>query len=529
MNNLDNLIKNIYQEIEQSKIYDIVLRSPLDQAHKLSRSLKNTVLMKREDLQSIFSFKIRGAYNRIKTLSDSEKKRGVICASAGNHGQGVAFSARHFSIPATVVMPITTPLIKVNAVRQLGARVVQFGDSYSEAASYCQKLCEQTGQVFIHPFDDPSVIAGQGTIGKELIEDCERINIVFVPVGGGGLISGIACYLKTMNPSIKIIGVEPIESSAMMQSLAQAKRITLTETGSFADGVSVKEVGHLTYQITKHLVDEIITVSNDEICSAIENIYDETRTILEPSGALAMAGLKHYLAVHSEIEDQILVAISSGANMSFQRLQFVAEKALTSENREVLLAVKLEEKPGALLSFCKRMVAQRSITEFNYRYRDSQSAFIFVGIDNRDKLPSATICEEFGSKGYECIDLTNNELAKDHIRHMVGGVKEKEDKIVERVCRFQFPDRPGALFDFLSVFGTRWNITLFHHRSHGTDFNRVLIGFEIPLHEQSDFDVFLRRTKFPYSDEKENLAYQIFLAPTKTVSPEKKSLSKKYA
>ena len=502
--------KKIFREILKARIYDVVHRTPLEKAQKLSKRYHNHIFMKREDLQSVFSFKIRGAYNLIKQLSQEEKDRGVICVSAGNHGQGVAFSAARFGIEATVVMPVTTPPIKVAAVKRLGAKAVLYGDSYSDAAEHCAELTEKFGQTFIHPFDHPLVIAGQGTIGKELLEDASELNRVFVPIGGGGLISGIACYLKELQPSITIVGVEPEESDGMIRSIQADKRIFLPKTGTFADGVAVKQVGSLTFELTRHLVDEFITVSNDEICSAIENIYDETRAILEPAGALGMAGLKKYLDQNPQIKGEHLVAVSSGANMSFQRLQFVAERAQIGEKRETLLAIKLPERPGALFELCEKVVSNRPITEFNYRYRSPKDAYIFVGIENLKISDKEQFCKSLAEHSYEYIDLTDNELAKEHIRHMVGG--PRLDSIEHEVLyRFRFPDRPKALLEFLIMLGSEWNISLFHHRSHGTDFNRVLIGLQVPPEEREKFEKTLANMTFSYTDETDNSAYQLFL------------------
>lgn len=466
--------------------------------------------MKREDLQSVFSFKIRGAYNLVKQLSREEKDRGVICVSAGNHGQGVAFSAARFGIKATVVMPVTTPIIKIKAVKRLGAKAVLFGDSYAEAEEHCLDLQKQFGQTFIHPFDHPLVIAGQGTIGKELLEDASEIDKVFVPVGGGGLISGIACYLKELKPSITIIGVEPEESDGMIRSIQADRRISLPRTGTFADGVAVKQVGQLTFELTRQLVDEFISVSNDEICSAIENIYDETRAILEPAGALAMAGLKKHLEQNPQIKNKHLVAISSGANMSFERLQFVSERAQIGEKRESLLAIKLPERAGALFELCKNVVSSQPITEFNYRYRSPEDAYIFVGIENAKLEDKEKFCQNLAEHSYEYIDLTENELAKDHIRHMVGGPRQKNIEH-ELLYRFRFPDRPKALLEFLVMLGNRWNISLFHHRSHGTDFNRVLVGLQVPPEDRCKLESVLDNMTYAYTDETDNSAYQIFL------------------
>lgn len=511
--NLNNPIitaNKIFREIVKARIYDLVERTPIEKAEKLSHRYNNNIFMKREDLQPVFSFKIRGAYNLIKQLSEIEKKKGVICVSAGNHGQGVALSAKKFGIPAVVVMPITTPPIKIEAVKRYGAETILIGDSYSEAEHYCLGLAQERSLTFIHPFDNPLVIAGQGTIGKELLEDAQEIDMVFVPIGGGGLISGLACYLKELLPHVKIVGVEPEESDGMIQSIKADERIILPQTGTFADGVSVKQVGSLTFQLTRHLVDEFITVSNDEICSAIENIYDETRAILEPAGALGIAGLKKYLGEHPELKSQHLIAINSGANMNFQRLQFVAERTLMGEKREALLAVKLQEQQGSLYAFCQKILADNAITEFNYRYKDSNKAIILLGIENQSPFEKEHLCRLLSEESYEYIDLTGNEIAKEHVRHMVGGSTGSQVEN-ERIFRFQFPDRPRALMDFLVDLGCRWNISLFHHRSHGTDFNRVLIGLQVPAADNRAFTDFLNKVKYTYTEESDNIAYKLFL------------------
>lgn len=502
-------MNKIFKEILNAHIYDLVKRTPLEKAPILSERLRNEIYMKREDMQPIFSFKLRGAYNKILHLNEKERAKGVICVSAGNHAQGVALAARKLALKAKVVMPVTTPEIKVNAVRRLGAEVFLQGDSYSDAATYCQKLHEEFQYTLIHPFEDILVIAGQGTIGLELLQDLPQMNMVFVPVGGGGLLAGTAVFLKTLRPDIKIIGVEPEDSAGMYRSIKAGKRVTLSETGTFADGVAVKTVGAINFAIVQRLCDDIILVSNDEICSAIENVYEETRSILEPAGALSLSGLKKYLRIHPEIKGQKLVCINSGANMNFQRMQFIAERVLTGDSRESLYALELKEEKGALLEFCRDVINSKSITEFNYRYANHKRAFVFVGIANLSLAEKKQFEARLRLLNYPFFDLTENELAKQHIRHMVGGLSNGVND--EVLFRFEFPERPMALNDFLVMMGNRWNISLFHYRSHGADFGRVLIGLQVPSHEHSEFKNFLKDVRYSFQEESSNVAYQIFL------------------
>jgi threonine dehydratase len=502
-------MNHLFKNILQANIYDLVKRSPLDHAPILSERWGQQIYLKREDLQSIFSFKIRGAYNRIQNLTPAEKQRGVICVSAGNHAQGVALSAKKLGLAAKVVMPVTTPDIKVEAVKRLGAEVFLHGDTYNDAAEFCQKLIDEHHYSFIHPFDDDLVIAGQGTIGQEILQDLPGVDAIFVPVGGGGLLAGIATYIKTLRPEIKIIGVEPYESNGMYRSLQAGERITLHQTGTFADGVAVKLVGERTFAIIRQLCDEIVLVSNDEICSAIENVFEETRSILEPAGALSLSGLKKYLKSHPQDTGLNLVAINSGANVNFQRMQFVAERVMTGGEKESLYAVELPETKGALLEFCRKVVDSKNITEFNYRYTDYQRAFIFVGLANLSQADKAQLHASFAEHHYHYVELTQNELAKQHIRHMVGGSSHKVTH--ELLFRFEFPERPQALTDFLRVMGNRWNLSLFHYRSHGTDSGRVLVGLQVPPGERASFELFLQEVRYPYEEETENIAYQLFL------------------
>ena len=502
--------QEIFKKILTAKVYDVVKRTDLDFAPNISNEISNEVFLKREDTQPVFSFKLRGAYNRMAHLAPSERKKGVLCCSAGNHAQGVAFSANRLGIPAVIVMPETAPEIKVNAVKNLGAKVILKGDSYSDAAAYCQNLRKEMDAHFIHPFDDPYVIAGQGTIGKEILEDCPQVDMVFVPVGGGGLLAGICSYLKQLRPEIKIIGVHPQDSTAMQDSVFDGKRVELGQVGIFADGVAVKKVGDLNFQLLKDLVDDFVTVSTDEMCSAIGKIYDETRVVLEPAGALALAGLVKY-SEKKKLHGKRLVAVNSGANMNFQRLSFVAERVLTGQKREALYAVELSEKPGALQRLCSEVIGDRGITEFNYRHQGGDKAQIFVGILCKSRQDAGQFASKLDREGYRFLDLTHNELAKEHLRHMVGGVSSQVER--EQVYRFRFPERPGALSQFLTELASRWNITMFNYRSHGGDFGRVLMGFQVPEQEMSEFQSFIRDSKFGPVNETHNQAYKTFLNP----------------
>ena len=492
-----------------SRVYDVAQETPLEAAPRLSKRLQNNILLKREDLQPIFSFKIRGAYNHIAHLTHDERAAGVIAASAGNHAQGVAFSARHLGIRALIVMPQTTPEIKVDAVREMGAEVVLSGDTYSDAKSHCDELARSTGLAFVHPFDDPLVIAGQGTIANEILRHrLGDVSAIFVPVGGGGLIAGIASYVKAIKPSVRVIGVEPFEADAMFQSIAAGRRIVLDGVGIFADGVAVREVGEITFPIVQATVDEIVRVSNDEICAAIKDIFDDTRSILEPAGALAVAGLRTWVT-RTGTTGANLAAILSGANMNFDRLRFVAERAELGESREALFGVTIPERPGAFREFCSA-IGRRVVTEFNYRLSGRDQAHIFVGIATRSREDAADLASAFGRRGYETMILTDDETAKLHVRHMVGG--RSSEVANEQLCRFEFPERPGALMAFLEQLGGRWNISLFHYRNHGADFGRVLAGFEVPSAEMSGFEEFLERLGYRYQREIGNIGYELFLA-----------------
>ena len=503
-------VDEIFRSVLTSRVYEVARETSLDPAPRLSQRFNNSVLLKREDQQPVFSFKLRGAYNRIVRLTESERQRGVITASAGNHAQGVALSAKRLGIKAVIVMPKTTPEIKVDAVRALDAEVVLAGDSYSDAQDHCDALAAERGMTFVHPFDDPLVIAGQGTIADEIVRQRPgELSAVFVPVGGGGLIAGIAAYMKTLMPSIRIIGVEPVDSDAMSQAIRAGNPVDLDTVGLFVDGVAVRRVGECTFSIVKATVDEFIRVNNDETCAAIKDIFDDTRTIVEPAGALALAGLKAYVE-RTKVRGQRLVAILSGANMNFDRLRFVAERAELGEFREALFAVTIPGRPGAFREFC-RVIGPRVVTEFNYRLSGRDRAEIFVGFAIRDRDDAHQVQADLRTHGYETADLTENEVAKLHVRYMVGGRAPGVNN--ERICRFEFPERPGALLQFLDTLGGRWNISLFHYRNHGADFGRVLTAFEVPDAEYTAFEGFLAELGYRYRIEAGNEAYQRFLAP----------------
>jgi threonine dehydratase len=502
-------MQKLIKQILTSKVYEVAIETPLEESAVLSQTLNNRILLKREDLQPVFSFKLRGAYNRIASLTEEERGRGVITASAGNHAQGVAFSGQKLGLKTTIVMPVTTPAIKIAAVKSYGAKVVLFGDNYSEAAEHCALLVAQSGMVFIPPFDDELVIAGQGTVANELLrQSAGNMDAVFVPVGGGGLLAGMAVFLKALCPEVKVIGVEPVDSDAMAQSLDAGRRVKLDSVGIFADGVAVREVGKLTFNLCRHHVDEIIRVDTDEICSAIKSVYQATRSIVEPAGALALAGLKKYVR-DRDIKGQTLVAINSGANMNFDRLRYVAERTLSGEKQEALFAVTIPEEPGSLFRFCREVVGERNITEFNYRLSGRDSAYIFVGIAVDGDEQRQLFGEQLASHGFENVDLTDNELAKTHVRYMVGG--RSNDARSERLFRFWFPERPGATARFLAAMGADWNISLFHYRTQGGDFGRVLVGLEIPPGQESQLQSFLDNLGYRYVEESDNQAYQLFL------------------
>jgi threonine dehydratase len=471
--------ENYLERILKAKVYDVAVETPLEPAPRLSRRLENRVLFKREDLQPVFSFKIRGAYNKIAQLSETAAQRGVICASAGNHAQGVALGARTRGIRAVVVMPITTPEIKVQAVADLGGEIVLHGDDYDEANERAIELARDRNLVFVHPFDDPDVIAGQGTIAMEILRQWhgDDLEAIFVPIGGGGLIAGIAAYVKSLYPRIKIIGVEPEDAAGMFESVRAGKRITLPRVGIFADGVAVRRVGEETFRLAKQYVDEIVLVTTDQICAAIQDIFEDTRSIAEPAGALAVAGIKKYVARES-CRGRALVAINGGANMNFDRLRYVAERADVGAQREALLAVEIPESPGSFLRFCE-LLGNRSITEFNYRYADVKTAQLFVGLAiAQGRAERAALIQSLSEAGFPARDMTDDETAKLHVRYMVGGHPGSIDH--ERLYRFEFPERPGALLKFLRAVGPRWNVSLFHYRNHGADYGRVLAGIQVP-------------------------------------------------
>ena len=497
------------EKILLARVYDVAIESPLDEAPNLSRRLKNTVWLKREDMQPVFSFKLRGAYNKMASLPAAALKRGVVAASAGNHAQGVALSAQVLGCEATIVMPATTPQIKVDAVAKRGATVVLHGDSYDEAYHHAKALAKRAKQTFVHPYDDPEVIAGQGTIAMELMRQAKSAcpHAIFVPVGGGGLIAGIAAYVKRLRPEIKVIGVEPEDADAMAQSLAKKTRLTLAQVGIFADGVAVKQVGEETFRLCQQYVDEIIQVDNDAICAAIKDVFEDTRSILEPAGALSIAGLKHWVA-REKAKDKHLVAIASGANMNFDRLRFVAERAELGERREAVLAVTIPEKPGSFKKFCA-LIGGRVITEFNYRYDDPKVAHIYVGIQVQNRSDVDKIIAALKKNALPVLDLTDNEVAKLHIRHLVGG--HAPNALHEEIYRFEFPERPGALMNFLNSMSHDWNISLFHYRNHGADYGRVLCGVQVPPAEKKTFQAFLEKLGYRYWNESKNPAYKLFL------------------
>jgi threonine dehydratase len=502
---LDDLLR----EILTSRVYDVARETPLDAAPRLSQRLGVDVLLKREDLQPVFSFKLRGAYNRIVRLAPAQRAHGVIAASAGNHAQGVALAAQRLGLRAIIVMPQTTPDIKVEAVRGLGGDVVLFGDTYADAYAHALDLAAATGATFIHPFDDPLVIAGQGTVGDEIVRQRPgELTAIFVPVGGGGLIAGIAAYVKAVLPSVQVIGVEPVDANAMALSLAAGRRVVLDQVGLFADGVAVREVGVHTFDIARRTVDDVVLVSNDEICAAIKDVFDDTRTIMEPAGALSVAGLKTW-AAREGVPGTRLVAVLTGANMNFDRLRFVAERAELGEAREALFAVTIPERPGAFGEFCTT-IGRRVITEFNYRLSRRDEAHIFAGIATRSKEDAHDVFRTLRAAGYEVMDLSGSELAKLHLRYMVGG--RSADVRDERLCRFEFPERPGALLQFLDTLGGRWNISLFHYRNHGADVGRVLAGFEVPTHEHEAFQGFLEALGYRYTLDIDAEVYRRFLA-----------------
>ncbi|MFM8638799.1 MAG: threonine ammonia-lyase, biosynthetic [Betaproteobacteria bacterium] len=496
------------KRILTARVYDVAVESALEPARNLSRRLDNLVLLKREDQQPVFSFKLRGAYNKMAHLSAEQLARGVICASAGNHAQGVALSARKLGTQALVVMPVTTPKVKVEAVQALGGTVVLEGESYSDAYQHALKLQAEQDLVFVHPFDDPDVSAGQGTIGMEILRQHQGpIDAVFVAIGGGGLISGVASYLKAVRPEIRVIGVQTHDSHAMQQSVKAGHRVQLHYVGLFSDGTAVKLVGEETFRLTRDLVDDFVLVDTDEVCAAIKDVFQDTRSVMEPAGALGVAAIKQYVQRHG-LQGQTLVAITCGANMNFDRLRFVAERAEFGEQREALFAVTIPERPGAFKAFCQA-VGPRSVTEFNYRMSDTDAAHVFVGLSIQRRDEAAQIAQHFEALGFGTVDLTDDELAKEHARHLVGGRAPLATD--ERLLRFVFPERPGALLKFLSSMNPAWNISLFHYRNQGADYGRVLVGLQIPAEEEAELQRFLKDLDYPWVDETTNPVYRLFL------------------
>ena len=503
--------ENYLERILKAKVYDVAVETPLEPAPRLSRRLDNRVLFKREDLQPVFSFKIRGAYNKIAQLSATAAQRGVICASAGNHAQGVALGARTRGIRAVVVMPITTPEIKVQAVADLGAEIVLHGDDYDAANDHAVGIARDRNLVFVHPFDDPDVIAGQGTIAMEILRQAhgDGIEVIFVPIGGGGLIAGISAYVKSLYPRIKIIGVEPEDAAGMFESLRAGKRVTLARVGIFADGVAVRRVGEETFRLAKQYVDEVLLVTTDQICAAIQDIFEDTRSIAEPAGALAVAGIKKYVT-REACSGRTLVAINGGANMNFDRLRYVAERADVGAQREALLAVEIPEAPGSFMRLCELLV-NRSVTEFNYRYGDAKTAQLFVGLSIAPGLAMrSALIQTLRDAGFGVRDMTDDETAKLHVRYMVGGHPGNLE--YERLYRFEFPERPGTLLNFLRAIGTQWNVSLFHYRNHGAELGRVLAGIQVPPDTVTDFLLHINQLQYPYTEETDNPAYRMFLS-----------------
>ncbi|MBV9343717.1 MAG: threonine ammonia-lyase, biosynthetic [Gammaproteobacteria bacterium] len=497
------------ERILKARVYEVAIESPLEVAPRLSRRLGNEVRLKREDLQPVFSFKLRGAHNRIAQLSAHAAQRGVVCASAGNHAQGVALAAQRRGLRALIVMPQTTPQIKVQAVLDLGAELRLHGDDYDSAFEEALRCAREQGLVLVHPFDDPDVIAGQGTIGVEILRQCAAPpDAVFVPVGGGGLLAGIAVYVKSLYPAVRVIGVEPEDAAGMHDSLQAGRRVTLERVGIFADGVAVKRVGEETFALCRGLVDEVVLVDTDEICAAIQDVFEDTRSIVEPAGALAVAGLKRFVA-REQWQGRRLVAINSGANMNFDRLRHVAERADLGGEREALLAVVIPERPGSFLAFCQAL-GPRSVTEFNYRYAGGEGAQIFVGLAlSGGRAEKQAVLGTLRAAGYAVTDMSEDEMAKLHVRYMVGGhARGLADEVL---YRFEFPERPGALRGFLETLGARWNISLFHYRNHGSDYGRVLAGIQVPPAQRADFRLFLEALHYPYVEESANPAYRMFL------------------
>ena len=511
---------NYLQRILRARVYDVAVESPLDAAPNLSARLGNRVLLKREDLQPVFSFKLRGAFNKMASLTAGELAQGVIAASAGNHAQGVALAAQKLGCKAVIVMPVTTPEMKVDAVAARGAEVVLHGDNYDDACTEAKRLEQERGLTFIHPFDDPDVIAGQGTIALEILRQCpEPPAAIYVAVGGGGLIAGIGAYVKGVWPEVAVVGVEPVDADAMTRSLEAGERVRLDQVGLFADGVAVRQVGELTFDLAQRHVDRMVTVDTDAICAAIKDVFQDTRSILEPAGALAVAGMKADVAARG-LKGQTLVAVACGANMNFDRLRFVAERAELGEEREAMLAVEIPERPGSLRQFCT-LLGKRSLTEFSYRLADGSRAHIFIGVQTQGNTDTQTLIASLEQAGFPCLNLSGNELAKLHLRHMVGGrlpltAGDGNGQTDELLYRFEFPERPGALMTFLTSLHPNWNISIFHYRNHGADVGRIVVGVQVPQAERGQWLAFLDGLGYDWVDETANPAYQLFLGPTAT-------------
>jgi threonine dehydratase len=502
------LAADYLQRILTARVYDVALETRLEAAPVLSQRLGNTVLLKREDQQPVFSFKLRGAYNKMVRLSPELLAKGVICASAGNHAQGVALSAQRLQCRAVVVMPVTTPQVKIDAVRARGAQVVLHGDSYSDAYAHAAHLQRVEGLSFVHPFDDPDVIAGQGTVAMEVLRQHQGpLDAVFVAIGGGGLVSGVAAYIKAVRPEVRVIGVQTADSCAMLQSVQRGKRVALTDVGLFSDGTAVKQVGEETFRVTRALVDDFVIVDTDAVCAAIKDVFQDTRSVLEPAGALGVAAIKQYVQQH-KLKGQTLVAITCGANMNFDRLRFVAERAEFGEQREALFAVTIPEERGSFKRFCE-LIGPRAVTEFNYRIANQKLAHVFVGLAMQRHEEAAQIAAQFKKQGFANVNLTGDELAKEHVRHMVGGRSELARS--ERLFRFEFPERPGALMRFLAAMHPGWNISLFHYRNQGADYGRILVGIQVPEGDERAFDAFLLGLAYPYVEETRNPVYALFL------------------
>lgn len=497
------------QRILTAHVYEVARETPLDLAERLTRRLVNRIWLKREDLQPVFSFKLRGAFNKISRLSEAERARGILAASAGNHAQGVALAASRLGCRAVIVMPVTTPRIKIEAVRALGAEVILHGDSFDDAEQRAREIESREGMVFVHPYDDPDVIAGQGTIGVEILRQMRSPpHAIFVAVGGGGLLAGVAAYVKQIVPQVRMVGVEPVDSDAMTRALEAGHPVRLEQVGLFADGVAVKRVGDETFRLCRQYVDEMVRVDTDAICAAIKDVYEDTRSILEPAGALSLAGLKAWVA-REGFRDRDLVAIACGANVNFDRLRHIAERAEVGEEREALLAVTIPERPGSFKAFCA-MLGSRNITEFNYRYVEGPEAHVFVGVGVENRAEAAALQRELQAQGLSALDLSGDEMAKLHIRYMVGGRALRVEH--ERILRFEFPERPGALSRFLNAMRQDWNISLFHYRNHGSAFGRVLIGMQVPPADEGAFQTFLSDIGYPYQEETDNPAYKLFLS-----------------